>query len=149
MDNNDMDNNLLPFRIQQLVTLIIDKRRCTLEDALQYLYSSELYKHLSTESSSLWYMSLSSSSLYEMLKKEKLAKIHTQNTISDILLFQVFCLEKFKAHINIPAAEAVQIFIKYDIFQYLQKVFNTLHTQGEKYIIEEIQTYIKNQGKKK
>jgi hypothetical protein len=142
-----MDNNLLPFRIQQLINVIIEKKKYGLEDALQYLYSSELYRQLSSETSSLWYMSLSSLSLYEMLKKEKLSKKHTQSTDSAILLFQVFCLEKYKNHVNIPADEALQIFIRYDVFEYLQKVFETLHTQGENYIVTEIETYIKNQKK--
>ncbi|GHS98806.1 hypothetical protein FACS189421_08060 [Bacteroidia bacterium] len=142
-----MDNNLLPFRIQQLIHVIIEKKKYGLEDALQYLYSSELYRQLSSETSSLWYMSLSSLSLYEMLKKEKLSKKHTQSTDSAILLFQVFCLEKYKNHVNIPADEVLQIFIRYDVFEYLQKVFGTLHTQGENYIVTEIETYIKNQQK--
>jgi hypothetical protein len=144
-----MDNNLLPFRIQQLVNVIIEKKRYSLEEALQYLYSSELYKQLSSETSSLWYLSLSSLSLYEMLKKEKLAQKHKQNIDSSILLFQIFCLEKYKNHLNIPADETLQIFLRYNVLEYLQKVFETLHTQGEKYIITEIQTYIKNQQKQK
>lgn len=144
-----MDNNILPFKIQRLVNVIIEKKRCTLEDALQYLYSSELYRQLSSESSSLWYQSLSNLSLYEMLKKEKLSKKHTQNVDSTELLFQIFCLEKYKNYKNIPADEALQIFMKYDVLEYLQKVFETLHTQGERYIIADIQAYINNRKQRK
>jgi hypothetical protein len=144
-----MGNNILPFRIQQLINVIIEKKKCTLEDALYYLYSSELYRQLSSESSSLWYQSLSSLSLYEILKKEKLSKTHTKNTDSSILLFQIFCLEKYKEHLNISADETLHIFIKYDVFEYLQKVFETLHTQGEGYIIAEIKTYINHRKQQK
>lgn len=137
-----MENNILPFRVQQLAAVIMEKKRCGLEEALSYLYSSELYERLSSEPSSLWYASLSSLSLYDMLEKEKLSKKHTQGTDSAVLLFQIFCLEKYKNRLNIPASEALQVFIKQDVFGYLQKVFEMLHTQGEAYIIAEIEMYI-------
>ncbi|GHT28159.1 hypothetical protein AGMMS49574_01900 [Bacteroidia bacterium] len=84
-----------------------------------------------------------------MLKKEKLSKKHTQNVDSTELLFQIFCLEKYKNYKNIPADEALQIFMKYDVLEYLQKVFETLHTQGERYIIADIQAYINNRKQRK
>ena len=137
---NHLTNTMLPFKVQQLVDIIIQKKHYNLEDALLYLYSSDLYKHLSSETSSLW--NYSSVSLYELLKKEKAAKKKQQNINSAILLFQVFCLEKYRLHFHLSADDVLHIFLKYNVFEFLQEVFETLHTQGEEYIIREIETYI-------
>jgi len=142
--NNHLTNTMLPFKVQQLVDIIIQKKNFNLEDALQYLYSSDLYKHLSSETSSLW--NYSSASLYELLKKEKTAKKKQQNINPAILLFQVFCLEKYRLQLHLSAEDALHIFLKYNVLEFIQDVFETLHTQGEKYIVREIETYI-NQKK--
>jgi len=34
---------MLPFKVQQLLNIIIEKRGLCINDALQYLYSSDLY----------------------------------------------------------------------------------------------------------
>jgi len=128
--------------LQQLLDAIIEKKGLGIEDALQYLYSSDLYKQLSSESSYLW--QLSTLNLYDLLKKEKHLKKKNQNNTSPILLFLAFCLENYKEHKNISAEEALFLFNKYNVLEYLQEVFDTLHTQSEEYIMTEIDNYINN-----
>ena len=133
---------VLPFKIQQLVNVIIQKKRCSVEEAFRYLYSSNLHKQLTAESSFLW--QFSTMSLYDLLKKEKLAKKQSQNADPKVLLFQVFCLENYKSHKAISADDVLHLFFKYNVFDYLNNVFEMLHTQGRDYIMAEIDEYIKN-----
>jgi hypothetical protein len=133
---------MLPFKLQQLLGTIIDKRRLDVEDALGYLYSSELYKKLSTDSPLLW--RLSTANLYDMLKNEKRRARHKQNTSSPVLLFIAFCTENYKAHKQISAEEVLCLFKKYNVIEYLTEGFDVLHTQGKEYIMADIDLYIKN-----
>ena len=139
---NSIEKAMLPFKMQQLLDIIIQKKKFGIEDALQYLYSSDLYQQLSSASSSLW--QYSGMSLYDLLKKEKLSKKQQQNAHPSILLFIAFCLENYKEHKQIPAEEALFIFKKHDVLTYLEAVYEQLHTQGKAYIIEEIELYIRN-----
>jgi hypothetical protein len=142
MEDNNPGKMLLPFKVQQLLDTIIKKRGLDIEDAMQYLYSSDLYRKLSSESSYLW--QLSTFNLYDLLKKEKRLKKQHQNNTMPILLFLAFCLENYKDQKSIHAEEALFIFNKYNVLDFLKDVFDTLHTQGKEYILEEIDSYIQN-----
>jgi hypothetical protein len=133
---------MLPFKVQQLLDTIIEKKKLAVEDAMQYLYSSYLYKQLSSETSYLW--QLSTLNLYDLLKKEKRLKKQNQNNSAPVLLFLAFCLENYKEHKNVGAGEALFLFNKYNVLNYLADVFDTLHTQSKAYIMSEIDHYIKN-----
>ncbi len=139
---NRFEKMVLPFKVQQLLNVIIDKKKLGTEDAMQYLYSSNLYKQLSSESSYLW--QLSTLNLYDLLKKEKREKRKNQNNSSKIVLFLTFCIENYKEHKSISAEEVLLVFNKYNVVEYLIEVFDTLHTQSKEYIMREIDSYIKN-----
>ena len=141
MENN-LEKMMLPFKVQQLLQTIIEKKRFGIEDAMQYLYSSDLYNLLSEESSYLW--QLSTLNLYDLLKKEKRIKKQKQNNSTPILLFLSFCLENYKESKMISAEETLFLFNNYGVLDYLSDVFETLHTQGKDYIMEEIENYITN-----
>lgn len=140
--NDNVGKMMLPFKLHQLLDTIIEKKGLGVEDALQYLYSSDLYKQLSSESSYLW--QLSTLNLYDLLKREKRLKKQNQNNDTPILLFLTFCLENYKEYKNINAEEALFLFNKYGVLEYLEKVFDTLHTQSKEYIMSEIDNYINN-----
>lgn len=57
--------------------------------------------------------------------------------------FIIFCLEEYKTEHNIEGREAYEVFEKYGIFDYLEKVYDGLHTQGSPYILNEIEEAIK------
>lgn len=134
--------HMLPFKVQQLLDTIIEKRGLGIEDSLEYLYSSELYRKLSTDSPLLW--RLSTANLYDMLKEEKRKTRQRQTRSSSVLLFLAFCIENYKEHKHIGADEVLFLFKKYDVVGFLTDGFDALHTQGKEYIMTEIDRYIKN-----
>lgn len=139
---NQLGKMMMPFKVQQLLDVIIDKKGLGVEDAMQYLYSSELYRNLSSENSYMW--QLSTHNLYDLLKKEKRSKKPKKDNATPLLLFLSFCLENYKEHINKSAEETLFLFNKYSVIDYLKDVFDTLHTQSKEYILSEIDTYIRN-----
>ena len=68
MKINDFDS-ILPFKIQDLVSLIIEIKNINFEEAVQFLYESKLYEALSDEQTKLWH--LSSEKLLDMLLIEE------------------------------------------------------------------------------
>jgi hypothetical protein len=61
--------SIMPIKVEDLISLIVEKQQLEFEDALQYLYESKLYDALSIEKSKLWH--LSSAKLFDMLLIEK------------------------------------------------------------------------------
>lgn len=136
---------MLPFKLQQLLDTIIEKKGLAVEDALHYLYTSNLYAQLSSESSYLW--QLSTLNLYNLLKEEKRLKRRAQHNSPAISLFLVFCIENYKEHKRISVEETLFTFITYNVSGFLQEVYDTLHTQSKEYIMTEIDSYITNRKK--
>ncbi|GHT08846.1 hypothetical protein FACS189426_05490 [Bacteroidia bacterium] len=128
----------MPFKVQQLVEIIMHKKQLDYEAAFAYLYSSDCYKLLLQEESKLWY--ISGFGIFDMLEEEKKAKMQDN---PKILLFFSFCLEKYKDFVPLSAEETLFVFRKYGVFDYLRKGFDVLHTQGENYILNEIDLFIK------
>lgn len=56
--------------------------------------------------------------------------------------FIIFCLESYKTSHGISGAQAWKDFEQYDIVSYLAEGFEVLHTQGQDYIIADINDYI-------
>ena len=105
--------------------------------AFHYLYTSDCYKLLLKAGTKLWYMS--ALGIYKLLEEEKKAeKIDNPKH----LLFYAFCLEKYKDFCSLSAEETLLNFRKYDVFEYLREGFDVLHTQGEGYIVREIDLFI-------
>lgn len=60
--------------------------------------------------------------------------------------FIIFCLESYKSNYNLSGNYVYNIFEKYDLFNYLKEGYDVLHTQGQDYIINDIDIYLKNRG---
>ncbi len=60
---------LIPYKIVDIISLIMGERSLNFTDALRYLYESKLYNLLSDESTKLWH--LSSEKLFDILEHEK------------------------------------------------------------------------------
>lgn len=58
--------------------------------------------------------------------------------------FIIFCLESYKAEMNIGGEQALHDFEVYDVFSYLDQGFEVLHTQGKQYLVADIKEYIVN-----
>ena len=139
--STNIETAIMPFKVQQLVEIIMEKKQLGYEDAFNYLYNSDCYKLLLDEEAKLWYMS--GLGIYELLEEEKKAA----QSDPKLLLFFSFCLEKYKHFAGIPAEEALFLFRKYRVFDYLREAFDALHTQGEHYIVTEIDLFIQARQK--
>jgi len=138
----NIETAIMPFKVQQLTEIIMQKKQLNFEDACNYLYTSDVYKLLLDEDTKLWYMS--ALGIYELLEEEKNA---TRIINPKLLLFYAFCLEKYKDFSNLLAEETLLIFRKYGVFDYLREGFQMLHTQGEGYIVKEIDLFIEARKK--
>lgn len=140
--SKELSKDMLPFIMKELVDMVMQKKALLLNDALHYIYSSHLYESLLNEDAKLWYSS--TLLLYEALEKEKAEKRKRQNRDMKILLFKMFCIEKYRFSKEMSAEEALLLFSKYKVFDFLENTFEMLHTQDTEYIIDTINTYIKN-----
>ena len=124
---NELGSAMLPFVMRELVDTVMKRKTLPLEDALYYIYSSNLYKALLDENTKLWYSS--TLSLYEALEKEKTEQKKVQKDNPKILLFQMFCAENYRETKNISAKETLLLFSNHGVFEFLYENFEMLHTQ--------------------
>ena len=137
---NNLNLSISPFIMKDLVGMVMKKKSLPFEDALHYILSSRMYENLMDEKTKTWY--LSSSALYDMLEEEK-TKLRPQMIDNKVLLFQMFCLENYKAKKKLSIYETLELFSKYQIYGFLKETYEMLHTQDLEYIIDSISTYIK------
>ena len=57
--------------------------------------------------------------------------------------FFVYCIEIYKTAKRLSGKEVIKLFTEYKVDEYIKKCFEALHTTGEKYIINDIDLYIK------
>jgi len=57
--------------------------------------------------------------------------------------FLIYCIEIFKTDKHLSGKETIRLFNKYRVADYIKSYFEALHTTGEKYIINDIDLYIK------
>ena len=58
--------------------------------------------------------------------------------------FIVFCIEAFKEKEKISGKKAYDIFEKYGVTEYLESGYDVLHTQGEEWLMMDIEKFLKN-----
>lgn len=141
-----IEKAILPIKINELVSLISEKKKLDTTDALSYLYSSEFYKKLLDVESKWWYMS--GINLYRELEKEKQQSQRKVHQSEKEKMFSVFCTENYRILKDMEAIEVLALFQKYKVYNFLTQNYDVLHSQSEEYILNEIATYIKNQHQK-
>lgn len=57
--------------------------------------------------------------------------------------FIVFCLEFWRLDKGISGKEALDIFDKYGVREYLRDYYDTLHSEGIEYLINDIDEFIR------
>ena len=70
--NNVEFESVVELKIRDIVALVINLNKLAFDDAILYVYESELYHLLTMEATKLWH--LSAVKLYEMLTEEKESK---------------------------------------------------------------------------
>lgn len=63
--------------------------------------------------------------------------------MSKEMSFAIFCLESYKAHKSLSGKQVVDLFLQYDVFDYLTQFYDVLHTTGYQYINQDIDMYLK------
>lgn len=138
------ENNIIPIKIARLAEYVSGRRRISLDEALTYIYSNDMYKELYNEGARWWYMS--SEALYEEFEKAR--KHHVFETTPEAFEFFVYTLEKYALHKCIGGLQALALFKEYDADLFLLKHYDMLHTQGTEYVIDEVQRYINKRKRK-
>jgi len=57
--------------------------------------------------------------------------------------FLVYCIEIYKMAKSLTGREVMNLFEQYRVPEYVRSYFEALHTTGEKYIVNDIDLYIK------
>ncbi|MDR0893100.1 MAG: DUF3791 domain-containing protein [Mediterranea sp.] len=61
----------------------------------------------------------------------------------DIAYFIAFCVEQYKMHIAAKGGDVMDLFDSYGVMEYLTNNFEVLHTQGHRWLMEEIDEFIR------
>ena len=138
------ENNIIPIKIASLAKYVSERKRISLDEALTYIYSNDMYKELYNEGARWWYMS--SEALYEEF--EKMRKHHVVEITPEAFEFFVYTLEKYALYKGIGGLQALALFKEYDADLFLLKHYDLLHTQGTEYVIDEVQRFINRRKRK-
>ena len=56
--------------------------------------------------------------------------------------FLIYCMERYRYFKGLSGADVAKNFEKYDIYGYITKYFESLHTMGDNCIVQDIDDYI-------
>ncbi len=138
------EENIVPVKIASLAEYIAERKKISLDEALVYIYTNDMYQELYNEGAKWWY--LSSEALYDVFeacRKEK--KVEASREAFE---FYVYTLEKYAISKRIGGLQALALFKEYEADEFLLKHYDLLHTQGTGYVIDEVQRYIDRRKKR-
>ena len=58
--------------------------------------------------------------------------------------FLIHCMECYRLAKHMSGAAVAELFARYGLFGYIMRYFESLHTTGPRYIVEDIDAYIAN-----
>ena len=138
-----MNNSIIPLKLSHLAMLVAKNKHIPISAALCYIYDSPFYDKIYDEEAKWWY--LDTESLYKELENSRTqSKLLVSNNVTTFLTFSI---ERYAQKHNITALESYALFRKYGVDSYLIDGFEVLHTQGEDFILEDIEIYIQNHSK--
>ena len=56
--------------------------------------------------------------------------------------FVVYCIEEYKDAKGLTGKSVIELFNKYSVVDYIRKYYESLHTTGRQYIVDDLSTYI-------
>ncbi len=56
--------------------------------------------------------------------------------------FLIYCMERYRYFKGLSGAETAKLFETYGVYDYVTKYFESLHTMGDRYIVQDIDAYI-------
>ena len=60
--------------------------------------------------------------------------------------FIVFCMEIYKSKKSMTGKEVYELFEKYGVLNYLQEGYEVLHTQGDSWLVNDIEEFLDVRG---
>ena len=66
--------------------------------------------------------------------------------MSKELPFIIYCIEEYKNQKNLTGKEVMVLFNRYSVCDYIRSFYEVLHTTGNKYIVNDIDLYIKSRA---
>ena len=60
------------------------------------------------------------------------------------LPFMILCVEEYKNQKGMTGKEVMDLFNQYSVCEYIQDYYEALHTMGARYIVNDIDLYIKS-----
>ena len=61
----------------------------------------------------------------------------------EVVKFKAFCLERYKYEHNMSGKDTIRLFMQYGVLDYIGSFYDVLHTFGDKYIVEDIDLFIR------
>lgn len=58
-------------------------------------------------------------------------------------IFLIYCLEIYKKAKNLNGKKVIELFNKYSVQDYIRNYYEALHTTSEKYIVNDIDLFIR------
>lgn len=62
----------------------------------------------------------------------------------EVLKFKLFCIEMYKLKYNLTGKEAIELFNKHDVLNFIEDIYDVLHTLSDEIIVSDINEYINN-----
>ncbi|GHV24116.1 hypothetical protein FACS189465_0670 [Clostridia bacterium] len=56
--------------------------------------------------------------------------------------FLIYCIETYKSARNLTGKQIIALFDKYGVIAYIVNCYGALHTMGDNYIVEDIDSFI-------
>ena len=138
-----MEKTIIPLKISKLAELVAQNKHIPISAALSYIYDSPFYAQLYDEEAKWWY--LDTESLYRELER---ARHSSQiNVSNNVVTFLTFCIERYAQTHHLTPLQAYALLRRYRVDSYLIEGFEVLHTQGEDYILEDIELFLQNHSK--
>ena len=87
-------------------------------------------------------------SLYSQSQKKNNILALTDNVMADnknqdVAYFLSFCIEQYKNEKGLSGYAAMELFSRYNVLDYLAEHFDVLHTQNSRWILEDIDEFIR------
>lgn len=139
-----IEYSMVPIKMADLASFIAAKKSMSVTDAICYLYNSDFVAKLYDEKSKWWY--LDNETLYELMEQER--RSANKDFSSQKVQFVIFCIECYVREHHLSGLEAFALFKNRGVLAFLQDHFEVLHTQGDAYILEEIESFLKKRKQK-
>lgn len=138
------EEQIVPIKIAGLAEYVSRRKKTSWYDALIYIYSNPMYKELYNEGAKWWY--LSSEALYEEFEKRRRERAVVVS--AQAFEFLTYTMESYARSKGISGFQSLALFKDYGVDIFLLEHYDLLHTQGTRYIIDEVQRLIDRRKKK-